>query len=96
MDRFRKRIEVPLPDENTRKKLFLFKLTDVEEEYMDALDLDRIAKESWGLSGRSIANICDDFKYKLAGSRAGVRDCGDLTEEVLALIVERRRAGDEE
>ena len=96
LDRFRKRIEVPLPDENTRKKLFLFKLTDVEEEYMDALDLDRIAKESWGLSGRSIANICDDFKYKLAGSRAGVRDCGDLTEEVLALIVERRRAGDEE
>ena len=96
LDRFRKRIEVPLPDETTRKKLFLFKLDDVEDEYMDALDLDKIAQESWGLSGRSITNVCDDFKYKLAGSRAGVRACGDLTEEMLALIVERRRKGDEE
>lgn len=96
LDRFRKRIEVPLPDEATRKKLFLFKLTDVEEEHIKAIDLDRVAKESWGLSGRSIANICDDFKYKLAASKAGVRACGDYTEEILSLIVERRRSGNDE
>ena len=96
LDRFRKRIEVPLPDEETRKKLFLFKLSDVEEEYIEKLDLERIAKESFGLSGRSIANVCDDFKYALAASAAGVRECGEFTEEVLSLIIERRNSGNEE
>ena len=95
LDRFRKRIEVPLPDEETRKKLFLFKLSDVEEEHIAKLDLDRIAKESFGLSGRSIANICDDFKYALAASAAGVRECGEFTEEMLSLIIERRNSVDE-
>ena len=95
LDRFRKRIEVPLPDEETRKKLFLFKLSDVEKEHIEKLDLHRIAKESWGLSGRSISNVCDDFKYALAASSAGVRECGDLTEEILSLIVERRNSGEE-
>ena len=96
LDRFRKRIEVPLPDEDTRKKLFLFKLSDVEQENIAKLDLDRIAKESWGLSGRSISNVCDDFKYLLGDNAAGIRACGDFTEEILALIDERRRSGDEE
>lgn len=86
LDRFRKRIHIPLPDEGMRMYFFKQKLGDVEENFTSQLDFELLAQESEGLSGRSITYICDDFKYYISGVKAGLKDGSNLTEVLTELI----------
>ena len=92
LDRFRKRIHIPLPDEGMREHFFRTKLSEVEKEFFDKLDFAGFAKLSSGLSGRSITYICDDFKYLLAAVKAGVRKTDDLNAEMYELISESKNS----
>ena len=88
IDRFRKRIHIPLPDKAMRKSFFQSKLSEVEKEFLDELDFDAFAEASVGLSGRAITYICDDFKYFLSASKAGLRKDKDFNAAMLDLIAE--------
>ena len=94
LDRFRKIIHIPLPDARMRKVFFQNKLKEVEPEFMEQLDLDMLAEESEGLSGRKITYICDDFKYYLGAFKAGNKQDGDLNAELVRLINKARRTQD--
>lgn len=93
LDRFRKRIHIPLPDENTRRVLFEEKTKEIEDEYKSRLNFDELAREANGLSGRSITYICDDFKYYVGGVKAGIKDGGDLNGVMREMIREKQREG---
>lgn len=92
LDRFRKRIHIPLPDEGMREHFFRSKLSEVETEFFKNLDFAAFAKESAGLSGRSITYICDDFKYLLSAVKAGVRKVEDLNVAMMNLIKESKNS----
>ncbi|MBQ8358159.1 MAG: ATP-binding protein [Clostridia bacterium] len=92
LDRFRKRIHIPLPDEGMRRHFFKSKLSEVEPEFLEKLDLDAFAAASEGLSGRSITYICDDFKYALSAVQAGIRREDDLSAVMIGLIEESKRS----
>ncbi|MDE6666910.1 MAG: ATP-binding protein [Clostridia bacterium] len=92
LDRFRKRIHIPLPDKNMRLSFFKSKLAELEDEYKEKLDFEYLADMSDGLSGRSITYICDDFKYYVAGVKAGIKDGSDLNSVVTAYVSERLKS----
>ncbi len=86
-DRFRRKIHIPLPDLETRKKLFRDKLGRVlEPEYFNQLDFDALAKASEGRSGRSITQVCDDFLYLMGAVKAGLKTCDNFTEALLQIL----------
>ena len=86
LDRFRKKIHIPLPDEAMRKTFFSMKLKEIEPEYVEQLNFDELALASEGLSGRQITYICDDFKYYLGGVKAGQKDGSDLNGVLVKII----------
>ncbi|MCR4660935.1 MAG: ATP-binding protein [Clostridia bacterium] len=91
LERFRKLIHIPLPDEYSRKLLFIGKSEDIEEEYLARLDFVKLAQESEGLSGRDITYICDDFKHLLGDlKREGTIEEVDLNEKMIDLINNRK------
>ncbi len=92
LDRFRKRIHIPLPDAGMREHFFRSKLSEVEEEFFDKLDFAAFADVSAGLSGRSITYICDDFKYLLSAVKAGVKRVEDLNVAMIELIKESKNS----
>lgn len=89
LERFRKQIYIPLPDEEMRKALFETKFGEVEAEYLNEMDFSAAAEESEGLSGRDIAFICDDIKYYLSEMKAGIREKTDLNEALLSIVREK-------
>ena len=91
-ERFRKQIYIPLPDLDMRRRLFACKLSDVEERFMEKLDLDVAADTAEGLSGRDITFLCDDFKYFLSKVKRGAASAEQVFDKLLSLITERRRA----
>jgi len=86
LDRFRKRIHIPLPTKDMREVFFKGKLKDVEENFKEQLDFDALAEESEGLSGRAITYICDDFKYYVSGVKAGIKSSDGLNDVLIKLI----------
>ena len=86
LDRFRKRIHIPLPDAAMRYAFFKNKLKDIEQDFIDKLDFEALANNSEGLSGRSITYICDDFKYYISGVKAGIKNGDDLNSVLVNLI----------
>ncbi len=90
VNRFRRRIYVPLPNVNDRKKLFEAKLSDIEEDYLHTLDLELMATHSEGLGGRDITFVCDDFKYYLSRLKAGITTFDDINQSMLELIEARK------
>ena len=86
LSRFRRRIFIPLPDKNMRKKFFEMKLRQLEPEFFEKLDLDTIADASDGLSGRAITQICDDFLHFVGGVKAGIRTSADLNADLIQII----------
>lgn len=66
--RIRKRGEivyVPLPNEEDRKKIFMIK-HQAEHLLAPDVDWDRLAKQTEGLSGRDIDNICEKVRMRAA------------------------------
>ena len=88
LSRFRKKIYIPLPDQNMREIFFKEKLKQLEEEYLSKIDFGYIASVSEGLSGRTITQICDDFLHFIGGVKAGLRTCEDYNQ-ALAEIIQR-------
>jgi len=87
LDRFKRSIYIPLPNFECRKTLFAKKLAFLEEEYAEKLNLDLLAEQSEGLSGRRINNCCDDFYRFIIDSEEGrVSLPDDLNEEFLNII----------
>lgn len=86
LSRFRKRIYIPLPDFGMRVRFFRDKLAQLEDEYYSALDFERLAEASDGMSGRTITQICDDFLYFIGGVKAGIRSCSDYNNVMLDYI----------
>lgn len=91
LDRFRKRIHIPLPDKKMRLAFFKSKLSELEDEYKAMLDVEGFAEASEGLSGRTITYICDDFKYYVGGVKAGIKDGSDLNSVIYSAIEQRVR-----
>ena len=89
LSRFRKQIYIPLPDKKARLHLFKSKLNDIEEEYLEKIDFNKIADMSNGLSGRDITFICDDFKYQLARLKAGLDKDLDFHRVMESLVEEK-------
>ena len=85
LERFRRKIYIPLPDKTLRIKLFQGKLSDVESNFLEQLDFDQMGDASEGLSGRSIGQICDDFKHVLGQIKIGLTD-GDVMAHMMRLI----------
>ncbi|MCD8201458.1 MAG: ATP-binding protein [Clostridia bacterium] len=92
LDRFRRRINIPLPGYEGRLSLFKSKTRDIEDDIVSRLDWDRMVDMAEGMSGRDITFICDDFKYELGGMKAGLTGKSDVNE-ILATCIERRRNG---
>ncbi len=90
LDRFRRKIYIPLPDLDSRYRLFLSKTADMEREYREDIDWQRAAELSEGLSGRTITFLCDDLKYYLSGVKAGLKPLVDLNEKLAELIENRK------
>ncbi|MBE7080303.1 MAG: ATP-binding protein [Clostridiales bacterium] len=86
LSRFRQRIYIPLPDKNMRVQFFKNKLAQLEPLYFEQLDLEVLAEQSEGLSGRAITQVCDDFLYVVGGIKAGIRACENLNEALLDII----------
>ena len=91
LNRFRRRIFIPLPDLDSRLKLFNLQFKEVEKEYLDIINLNEAAKEADTLSGRDIAYIADDFKRILSKLKAGLIKDVDLNLELLKLISTRKK-----
>ena len=85
-DRFRRRIHIPLPDEEMRKRFFTDKLSQLEKEYFSQLDVAALAAESEGLSGRSISQICDDFLHFVGSVKAGLKTCDNFNDVLIKMI----------
>lgn len=95
LERFRKLIHIPLPDEYSRRLLFVNKANDIEEEFLERLDFLTLAKVSEGLSGRDITYICDDFKHFLGDiKRERKENEVDLNEKMISLIENRKHQKD--
>lgn len=90
-ERFRQRIVIPLPDEESRLKLFELKLKEVEPDFLSQLDLKTAAARTEGMSGRDIAFICDDLKYHLSEIKAGIVTEEDIGQYLLS-VIDRRAA----
>lgn len=88
-ERFRQRIVIPLPDEISRRKLFELKLKEIEPEFLSQLNLNEAATQTDGMSGRDIAFICDDLKYRISEIKAGIAAEGNIGEYLLRLIAQR-------
>ena len=86
LSRFRRKIFIPLPDKAMRIRFFTDKLGQLEPDYFNQLNLEQLAEESDGLSGRAIAQICDDFLHFIGGVKAGLRSCSDFNETMLNII----------
>ncbi|MBQ8429644.1 MAG: ATP-binding protein [Clostridia bacterium] len=86
LSRFRRKIYIPLPDKAMRIQFFQNKLSQLEKEYFDLLHLEELADASEGLSGRTIAQVCDDFLHFVGGVKAGIRTCSDFNEALLDII----------
>ena len=56
--RFDRQIYVDLPDVNDRVAIFKVHLRDIK--YDEALDIDLLARQTAGLSGADIANVCNE------------------------------------
>lgn len=86
-DRFRRKIHIPLPDLDTRKRLFRDKLgKTLEPEYFNQLDFDALARASEGRSGRSITQVCDDFLYFMGAVKSGSKSCESFTDALLQIL----------
>ena len=85
LERFRRKIFIPLPDKTLRIMLFKSKLFDVEPNFMEQLDFEQIGDASEGLSGRSIGQICDDFKFVLGQVKMKLVD-DDVMAHMIRLI----------
>ena len=92
VDRFRQQLYIPLPDKETRRKLFETKLEEIEEEFYSELDFEILSECSEGLSGREITFICDDLKYYLSGIKANIVEGGDVLSYLENLIAERLKS----
>lgn len=86
LSRFRRKIYIPLPDKNMRTHFFKNKLSQLEPEFFEKLDLEQLADESDGLSGRTIAQVCDDFLHFVGSVKAGIRICPDFNQALIDII----------
>lgn len=89
-ERFRRIIHIPLPNAAARKELFIAKLGDVEQEFIDEINFESAAELSESLSGRDITFICDDFKRVLSKIKAKIIQQQDLNCVLYELIEERQ------
>ena len=92
LSRFNNRIFVPLPDAAARKDLFSYGLAkhNVQAKDLADLDLDMIAEQSDGLSGRDITKIIDEFMRELAMRDSGIsKQTCSLTELMLTMVGKR-------
>lgn len=92
LDRFRRRIYIPLPDADGRLRMFKSKTKDMEPQYLEKIDWNKAAQLSEGMSGRDITFICDDFKYSVASMKAGVTAQADINQTLENVIRMRRKS----
>ncbi len=92
--RFKKKILVPLPDQEARKFLFELecrkggrKLFDYDYE---AIDFSELADLSEGLSGRDIRNIMEEFLYMLVERDTNVAVLAESHMEILSRLIKER------
>ncbi|MBR2337159.1 MAG: ATP-binding protein [Clostridia bacterium] len=90
LSRFRRKIYIPLPDKNMRVQFFKSKLSQLEANFFERLDFEQLADASDGLSGRAIAQICDDFLHFIGGVKAGIRSCEDFNQALLDIIIKQK------
>ena len=86
LSRFRKRIFIPLPDKDMRMRFFKDKLAQLEPQYFEQLNVEQLADLSDGMSGRAIAQICDDFLHFVGGVKAGLRSCDNFNDALVNII----------
>lgn len=94
LSRFSDCVYVPLPDENMRGQIFLLKLRSkpaVPQQFIDALDIKALAKESDGLSGRDIQAICKGYRSQLASLEASGITAPDCNLIMRGLIKKRKQ-----
>ncbi|MBD5132171.1 MAG: ATP-binding protein [Clostridiales bacterium] len=90
LSRFRNVINIPLPMEADRQKMFALKLKRVSEKDLAELDLMGAAKLSDGFSGRDITQVSLDFLSILAARDAQIKPVDKPLGELLnSLIIKR-------
>ena len=62
--RFDRLINVPLPDEKTRKDIFRINISKMQHDESAVKILDQLSKESDGFSGAEIALVCREAGLK--------------------------------
>lgn len=90
LSRFRRKIYIPLPDKNMRVQFFKNKLNQLENNFFEQLDLEQLSEVSDGLSGRAIAQVCDDFLHFVGGVKAGLRTCDDFNAALIDIIEKQK------
>ena len=90
LSRFRRKIYIPLPDLNMRIQFFRSKLRQLEPLYFNALNFEELAAAADGMSGRTIAQVCDDFLHFVGGVKAGLRACSDFNQALLEIILKQK------
>ncbi len=69
---------VPLPSAEVRKMLFEKFLSDVEDEFVAQIDIEKAVELSEGFSGRNISVCCNNFKYACAKRKVERRKNKDV------------------
>ena len=90
LSRFSHVINIPLPTEAERKKLFAAKLKMLDDADLSALDLDDAARRAVGFSGRDIAQAASELKNALAARDAGIDAIDVPLSNLLASIIDKR------
>lgn len=90
LSRFRRKIYIPLPDKNMRVQFFKNKLSQLEANFFEQLNVEQLAEVSEGLSGRAIAQVCDDFLHFIGGVKAGLRACSNFNEALIDIIEKQK------
>ena len=95
LSRFRRKIYIPLPDAEMRAVFFTKKLSQLEREYFGEIDVTAVSAASEGLSGRTIAQICDDFLHYIGAVKAGLTPKVDLTQKLIDDINKSKMENDQ-
>lgn len=86
-------IYIPLPDASARRTMFLAKLkkSAISDDDLAQIDLDRIAAESEGLSGRKITQAVQGFMRLIIKRDCGISPLpGTHTDALLKIVYDRK------